>query len=118
MEDKMDKKNVVAKFEGRVNGFGAILAEVLMRLSEVPAGTLSEVAVNQIVNYLRHDSACLWATVELMHSLNKSGKMPFSSYEMSMYFNAPATQVCIRKEEVIFDLEQAMTLHKMYSCIW
>ena len=113
----MDKKNVVLKFESKVNGFGELLAEILMTLSTVPAGALNEVAVHQLTSFLQHESACLWATVELMGMLNKSGGMPFTSSELHQGFNHPATDVCTRKEEVVYDLNQALTLHKMYRCI-
>ena len=113
----MDKKNVVSKFESKVNAFGALLAEVLMVLSTVPAGTLSERAVDQLTSHLRYEAACLWATVELMNSLNKAGGSPFSEQEMEWGFRSPAHDICVRKEEVIWDLNQAVTLHKMYRCI-
>ncbi len=113
----MDKKNVVEKFESKVNTFGALLAEVLMTLSEVPAGTLSERAVDQLTSHLRYEAACLWSNVELMGMFNKAGGSPFSQQEMAMGFERPAHNVCVRKEEVIWDLNQAVTLHKMYRCM-
>ena len=113
----MDKKNVVAKFETKINAFGNLLAEILMVLSTVPAGTLSERSVHQLTSFLQHESACLWATVELMGMLNKSGGMPFTSSELHQGFNHPASEICTRKEEVIWDLNQQLTLHNMYRCM-
>ncbi len=113
----MDKKNVVSKFENKVNTFGNLLAEVLMTMAELPAGSLNEVAADQLVSYLRYESAGLWATVELMGMLNKSGGSPFNEQEMEYGFRSPAHDICVRKEEVIWDLQQAVTMHKMYRCI-
>lgn len=113
----MDKKNVVEKFETKVNNFGTLLAEVLMTLSTVPAGTLSEQAVNELVSHLRYESACLWANVELMSMFNRAGGSPFSQQEMAMGFEHPASEICTRKEEVIWDLQQQLTLHNMYRCM-
>lgn len=114
----MDKKDVVSKFESKVNVFGNLLAEILMTLSTVPAGTLNEVAVHQMTSWLQQESALLWANVELVGMFNKAGGSPFTSSELHQGFNAPAHDVCVRKEEVVYDLNQQLTLHKMYRAIW
>jgi hypothetical protein len=113
----MDKVQVIAKFQTKINRHEALLKDITDVLETVPAGTLSERAMGQLTEALVYRFNGLWARMELIERINKGGGYPISEYDFHMDFTLPCGHACSQFRQLLAHIEQQKTLHQMFRLI-